>query len=84
MHYSVSREDVLVDHAVDIVPDHARLLESGYKKQKMRAHSNFYWNDPVNQWALSFLENFDIMCESKAKNLASARLFEQAKELSLI
>jgi UV DNA damage repair endonuclease len=83
-HYSVSREDVLVDHDLFIMPDHALLLEQGYKKQKMRAHSNFYWNMPVNEWALSFLENFDIMCESKAKNLASARLFEQAKELGLI
>lgn len=83
-HYSVSREDVLVDHDPFVMPDHALLLEQGYKKQKMRAHSNFYWNDPVNQWALGFLEYFDIMCESKAKNLASARLFEQAKELGLI
>ena len=83
-HYSVSREDVLVDHDPLVMPDHALLLEQGYKKQKMRAHSNFYWNDPVNQWALSFLEHFDIMCESKAKNLASARLFDQAKELGLI
>jgi len=84
MHYSVSREDILVDHCSDTMPDHALLLEQGYKKQKMRAHSNFYWNRPVNEWALSFWDRFDIMCESKAKNLASARLFEQAKELSLI
>ena len=84
MHYSVSREDVLVGHCPNTMPDHAQLLASGYKKQKMRAHSNFYWNDPVNQWALTFWDQFDIMCESKAKNLASARLFEQAKELGLI
>ena len=83
-HYSVSREDVLVGHDTETMPDHAQLLATGYKKQKMRAHSNFYWNRPVNEWALGFLEHFDIMCESKAKNLASARLFEQAKELSLI
>jgi UV DNA damage repair endonuclease len=54
MHYSVSREDVLVDHALDVVPDHACLLESGYKKQKMRAHSDFYWNQPVTDWALIY------------------------------
>jgi UV DNA damage repair endonuclease len=84
MHYSVSREDILVDHCPDTMPDHALLLEQGYKKQKMRAHSNFYWNRPVNEWALTFWDRFDIMCESKAKNLASARLFEQAKELGLI
>ena len=84
MHYSVSREDVLVGHCPNTMPDHALLLEQGYKKQKMRAHSNFYWNRPVNEWALSFWDQFDIMCESKAKNLANARLFEQAKELGLI
>jgi UV DNA damage repair endonuclease len=76
MHYSVSREDVLVDHCADTMPDHAQLLTEGYKKAKLRAHSNFYWNRPVNQWALSFWDQFDIMCESKAKNLASFELYE--------
>jgi UV DNA damage repair endonuclease len=80
-HYSVSREDVLMDHVTDIMPNHTALLEAGYKKQKLRAHSNFYWNTEVNKWALQFLDQFDIMCESKAKNLAS---FALAKEAGLI
>jgi UV DNA damage repair endonuclease len=80
-HYSVSREDYLVDHDSTVMPDHAKLLESGYKKQKLRAHSNFYWNTEVNKWALQFLDQFDMMCESKAKNLAS---FALAKESGLI
>ena len=83
-HYSVSREDVLIDHALDIVPDHAALLESGYKKQKMRAHSDWYWNQPVTDWALSFWEHFDIMCESKGKNLSSAQVYNRALELGLL
>jgi UV DNA damage endonuclease len=78
MHYSVSREDYLVDHDPSVAPDHNILLESGYKKQKLRAHSDFYWNKEVNQWALSFWDNFDIMCESKGKNLASFELFKEA------
>jgi hypothetical protein len=73
-HYSVSREDVLVDHDPNVMPDHKLLLESGYKKQKMRAHSDFYWNRAVNKWALQFNEQFDIMCESKGKNIASFSL----------
>ena len=77
MHYSISREDILVDHASDYFPDHRSLLESGHKKQKLRAHSDFYWNTAVNDWALSFLPDFDIMCESKGKNLASRALYEQ-------
>lgn len=79
LHYSVSREDVLVGHCPNTMPDYKSLLATGYKKQKMRAHSDFYWNKPVNEWALSFNDKFDIMCESKGKNLASFELFEQAK-----
>ena len=73
MHYSVSREDVLVNHARDVLPDMASLLSLGYKKQKLRAHSDFYWNDAVNAWAAGFAKDFDIQCESKCKNLASER-----------
>jgi UV DNA damage repair endonuclease len=76
MHYSVSREDILLDHRVDTRPDHKLLLESGHNKQKLRAHSDYYWNDAVNNWALSFYDKFDMMCESKAKNLASFKLYE--------
>jgi UV DNA damage endonuclease len=74
MHYSVSREDVLVDHARDELPDMASLLSLGYKKQKLRAHSDFYWNDAVNNWVAGFAPNFDIQCESKGKNLASGAI----------
>jgi UV DNA damage repair endonuclease len=83
-HYSVSREDVLIDHEPDIAPDHALLLEQGYKKQKMRAHSDWYWNQPVTDWALGFWEHFDIMCESKGKNLSSAQVYNRALELNLL
>lgn len=73
-HYSVSREDYLVGHCVNTLPDHGLLLESGYKKQKLRAHSDFYWNNEANKWAITFNDQFDIMCESKGKNLASMEL----------
>jgi UV DNA damage endonuclease len=76
IHYSVSREEHLVDHAADQRPDLHTLIESGHKKAKLRAHSDFYWNTAVNKWALSFLPYADIMCESKAKNLASFALYE--------
>jgi UV DNA damage endonuclease len=71
MHYSVSREDYLVNHDPDVLPDMASLLAQGYKKQKLRAHSDYYWNNAVNRWASEFAKNFDIQCESKCKNLAS-------------
>jgi UV DNA damage repair endonuclease len=78
MHYIVSREDYLVDFDTTVMPDHQLLLEDGYKKQKLRAHSDFYWNTATNEWALSFLNSHDIMCESKGKNLASFALYEQS------
>ena len=84
LHYSVSREDYLVDHLSDTQPNYATLLESGYKKSKLRAHSDFYWNDACNDWALTFLDKFDIMCESKGKNLASFSLHDRAKDKGLV
>jgi UV DNA damage endonuclease len=70
-HYSVSREDILVDHDPGVRPDLAGLLARGYKKQQLRAHSDFYWNHAVSEWAAGFTHQFDIECESKGKNLAS-------------
>jgi len=57
IHYSVSREDILTEHDSLSKPDLNVLLESGYKKQKLRAHSDFYWNQPVTDWALTFYQN---------------------------
>jgi UV DNA damage endonuclease len=84
LHYSVSREDVLTSHSRHVLPDHCALITEGYYKHKLRAHSDYYWNDAVNDWALTFLDNFDIMCESKAKNLASYKLYERAKQNGII
>ena len=84
LHYSVSREDWLVGHCPNTLPCYKSLMASGHKKQKLRAHSDFYWNTAVNEWALSFLDQFDIMAESKGKNLASFALADQAKKLSLL
>ena len=77
LHYSISREDVLVDHDRTTRPDLAELLARGHKKQKLRAHSDFCWNSAVNDWALTFADNFDIQVEAKGKNLASQQLFDQ-------
>jgi len=71
LHYSVSREDVLVDHDPTVMPCLHQLKQQGFTSAKLRAHSDYYWNQAVNAWAASFLQDFDIMCESKEKNLAS-------------
>ena len=80
IHYSVSRDDLLVGHSRLQRPALFPLMESGHNKQKLRAHSDFYWNDAVNDWALTFSDKFDIMCESKAKNLASFSLYDLRKD----
>ena len=76
IHFSQSREDVLVNHAVDVLPTMTTLLAQGYKKQKLRAHSDFMWNTACNKWALTHLEWADIQVEAKGKNLASQQLYD--------
>ena len=78
-HYSVSREEHLPEHRTDIKPDFTSLCEQGLNKQKLRAHSDYMWNTAVNEWAGTFRENFDIMVESKMKNLASIPFEEETR-----
>ena len=80
IHYSVSREDILIGHPTNVQPDMDILLAGEYKKAKLRAHSDYMWNNAVNDWALEFLQYADIMVESKAKNLASVALHKYYTE----
>jgi UV DNA damage repair endonuclease len=77
VHFSTSREDVLVGHDSCTRPDLDALLAAGYKKQKLRAHSDFTWNHACNEWALEHNTWADLMVEAKGKNLASQQLYEQ-------
>lgn len=74
IHYSVSREDVLVDHDPHTKPDLKQLKSMGFTSAKLRAHSEYYWNNACNDWVLEFVPHADIMCEAKQKNLAAAQL----------
>ena len=71
LHYSISQEGIIPPHGW---PNQEEL---GVARTKLRAHSDYYFNDTLNDWALSFKE-FDIMCEVKMKNLARDRLFNYA------
>jgi len=82
IHYSLSREDILVDHDPLVCPDLVKLKASGLTNAKLRAHSEYYWNQASNAWALSFLPHADIMCEAKQKNLAAQQLIDQLKFLA--
>jgi UV DNA damage endonuclease len=77
IHYSVSREDVIPDHCQQTRPDLRELKSMGFTSAKLRAHSEFYWNQEVNQWAATFLDHADIMCESKQKNTASEQFAKE-------
>ncbi len=76
MHYSLSREDVLVDHCSNTLPDFKQLKAMGFTSTKLRAHSDYYWNRASNQWAKSFNDKFDIMLEAKQKNLSRETFFK--------
>lgn len=81
IHYSTSREDLLEAHSTQVLPDMALLTAQGFKKGKLRAHSDYMWNQALNQYALEFLDVADIMCEAKNKNLASTALYKESVQL---
>ena len=74
IHYSQSKREYIARFD-DCLPSLDQMMQHA-NKSKLRAHSDFYDNVHINQWALTHWEWADIMCESKAKNLASTRLFE--------
>lgn len=80
LHYSYSREEVLLAAGHDDTVNKRRPVfsELTQPRTKLRAHSDFYPNPSANRWALGFLSQFDIMCESKMKNLASLELIDFA------
>ncbi|WBG92945.1 UV damage endonuclease UvsE (plasmid) [Pantoea piersonii] len=77
LHYSISQEGLIPERGY---PDQQNL---GVAKTKLRAHSDYYFNETLNDWALSF-NAFDIMCEVKMKNLASQRLYDYALATKII
>ncbi|NHV08725.1 UV damage endonuclease UvsE [Cronobacter turicensis] len=71
LHYSISQEGLIPEQGF---PEQSQL---GIPKTKLRAHSDYYFNSTLNDWALSFTD-FDIMCEVKMKNIARDRLYDYA------
>lgn len=74
MHYSYSKSEFLTNHKTNGRPNYFRL---GMSDSLLRQHSDDYPNEHSNRWALSFLSDFDIMCEAKLKNLARDQLVQQ-------
>lgn len=74
IHYSCSRESVLVDHDPHTKPNLLDLKSMGFTSTSLRAHSDYYWNKACNEWAISHNNWADVMCEAKQKNLACHEL----------
>jgi len=84
MHYSYSRDEALEpaqlgDKTHTEMHNIKDLIARGCKKVKLRSHSDLLPNAKVNDWALSFNEQFDIQVEAKAKNLAAEQLYRQSQ-----
>ena len=77
IHYSVSREDLLTGYNPVTLLDLEQMLASGLNKQKLRAHSDFMWNQAVNDWAYTHWAWADVQVEAKGKNIASYELYQQ-------
>jgi UV DNA damage endonuclease len=73
-HISISREDLLADHDLQVRPDFATLVARGIKPKDLRAHSDLMWNEAVNDLVAGHLAWTDFEVEAKLKNLASAGL----------
>ena len=80
MHYSLSKETYIPEQSPYEKPNMEQLLLQGYKKAKLRAHSDMCWNHACNDWALSFAPEFDIMVEAKHKNLANKQLYDHYRQ----
>jgi hypothetical protein len=70
---------VVVEHDAQTKPQLGELLQQGFTKAKLRAHSDYYWNEECNRWAASFSPYADIMLEAKEKNLAQQGFVKQMK-----
>lgn len=75
IHYSQSRDEYINQFSNTMPPMEQLLLTA--KKSKLRAHSDFFTNTAINDWALTHLAWSDIMCEVKSKNIGSQSLYDQ-------
>jgi UV DNA damage repair endonuclease len=82
-HMSVSRENVIVGHDADALPDFAALEAAGHKASKLRGHSDRMWNLAANDFVARHLGWCDVEVEAKAKNLASRDLADHVRAAGL-
>lgn len=79
IHVAWPHEQVLTDHAdLQQLPNMQVLESKGYKRAKLRAHSDDAWLPAISKYALEFWDIADLCVEAKYKNLASTKLYKMA------
>jgi len=73
-HVSVSREDLLPDPSIHVLPDFKALVAAGIRPRDLRGHSDLMWNEAVNDLVGRHLAWSDFEVEAKLKNIASEGL----------
>lgn len=77
MHYSQPPEHLqALGFAPDAPLEMPALLEK-VNKRDLYLHSTRMWNQATNDYALQFLDRFDIMFEAKEKNLATLEFYQR-------
>lgn len=77
MHFSWIKENACYGLDTDKLPK-LSTLKLKHTDMLLRQHALMFYNTAARDWALSYLESFDIMCEAKAKNIASTELYNYA------
>lgn len=77
LHCAMSREELLIPtYPVDEKPDLSVLLNAGFNRKDLRAHSDDSWNTALIEYYSTFLKAFDIMCEMKHKQKGSETFYK--------
>jgi UV DNA damage repair endonuclease len=79
-HISVSREDLLPDHDIYVLPDFQTLVAAGIKPKDLRAHSDLMWNEAINDLVTRHMAWSDFEIEAKLKNIASEGIAQHVEE----
>lgn len=77
LHYSLPKAEYCGEFVINDKLDFEKCKTKNRKK--LREHSDYCWHDLTNKYVSQFLENFDIMVEAKAKQLASHEFYEKIK-----
>lgn len=79
IHVAWPHEQVLTDHEdLHQLPNMQVLESKGYRRAKLRAHSDDAWLPAISKYALEFWDIADLCVEAKYKNLASTKLYNMA------